>query len=462
MSSRTEGQEKFECPYCDEAHTSGRELRKHVGANHKDKVDDFALDHRGGHPAPVEKRKIVILGAGVAGLLITLKLKKRLDPSDITLIDENDYHQYLYHLQKVCNADYEENEIIIPLSKTLKDERIDIRKTSVISISPSKRIVQTVDGAIRFDTLVVALGSKPNYFGVEGSEHSLVLDSYDNAKKIRESIIDVFEAVKKKGKYPRVVIGGAGMTGVELAGEIADWYSALRSETHTQLNGKYKLCDAFGEELDFLAEMDSHVLETDLTKKNITLVELTDGILPGWDRRLAKKGEEKLRQLGVNLSFGDGIARIDEDSVHLASGRTIPYDLFIWTCGVKGNPIATKEFESTRGRVIVDDYCMAKGYNNIYVAGDCAHVTDDEGNPCSPTAHIAMEHADIVAHNIIAKIEGKKLKKYEFSRIGEIVTIGRTFATADLFGVKFSGPLAKFMKKMVHLWYLWSIGGLMA
>ncbi len=406
--------------------------------------------------------KIVILGAGVAGLKIALSLDKKLNPmnGEIILIDKNDYHQYLYHLQKVCNKHYDEAEIKIPLSRLLKKSKIKFVKTTVRSIDLMDRRIHTDGGSIRFGILVIALGSDVNFFGVELAEkNSLILDSYSNAKRIRGKIIDLFEDFKKTGMLPKIVIGGAGMTGVELAGEIADWYPYLRRTAHSQMSEKYRVCYAFNEELDFLAEMDSHGLDTDLTKKDITLVELTSGILPGWNERLARKGEDKLRELGVKLSFNDGIEKVSETHVHLASGDKIPYDLFVWSCGIKGKTIAMDGFRVTRGRVVVDEYCLAKGYEDVYVAGDCAHVTDDEGRPQSPSAHIAMEHADVIAHNIVATIKGGKMKSYRFTRIGEIVTIGRTFAMADLFGFKFNGFLATFMKKVVHWWYLHSIGG---
>lgn len=422
--------------------------------------------------------KIVILGAGVTGLRIALNLNRKLPlkKEKIALVDRNDYHQLLYHLQKVCNESYREDEIVVPLKRLLRGNRIDFHKTEVLSINPSEKVVHTDSGDMDFDILVIALGSETNYHGLEGvQEHSLALDSYENAKKMRYAIESVFVEAAKRKRNPRIVIGGAGMTGVELMGEVADWYDLLNRESHERINEKYKICTAFNEEPEFLDEVDSYTPE-DLTKKHITLITNGKGIIPSWDRNLVGKGEDKLEELGVDLCFNSCIDSADDDYVYISSSRDkyladrlkIPYDLFIWSCGVKGNTVATTpscwpssdwKFKTKQGRIEVDEYCRAKGYDEIYVGGDCAYVTDDEGRPKSPTAHIAMEHADVIAHNIVASINEKRLKPYKFSHMGEIVTIGRTFAMADLFGFKFTGPLAKLMKKVVHWWYIHSIGG---
>jgi len=425
--------EEFECPYCGETCPSQRELRRHVGGEHRDRVDDFLLTYRGGRIIPqVERGGIVILGAGVAGLKVALNLDRSLpSPKRITLIDRNDYHQYLHHLQKVCNVDFEENEIVIPLSRLIGETKIKFLETIANSINPEKKIVYTQDGAISFDVLVIALGSEVSYFGIEGAkENSLVLDSYSGAKKIRTKILKAFEEAEGTRKPPKIVIGGAGMTGVELAGELAEWYPFI--------------CHAFN---------------LDYQHRTLTLVELTGSILPGWDKTLALKGQKGLEELGVEMIFNDGIMKVSKNEVCLSSGTKIPYDLFIWTCGVKGNEVATKGFNLGGGRILVDDYCRAEGYEGIYVAGDCAHVVNKDGESMSPSAHIAMEHAEVISHNIKASFGGGDMKKYEFSRIGEIVTIGKGFALADLYGFKFSGFPAKFMKKAVHWWYIKSIGG---
>lgn len=144
----------------------------------------------------------------------------------------------------------------------------------------------------------------------------------------------------------------------------------------------------------------------------------------------------------------------------MKSGRVIEPDLFIWTGGVRGDPACGKDFQVKGRRISIDEWCRAESHNNIFVAEDSACAVDaaDE-RPMPPTAHIAMVQGDIVAKNIVAMLSGTSLKKYVFNRAGEIVTLGKTNAVGDLFGFKFSGFLAKFMKNMVHWWYLHSIGG---
>jgi len=249
-----------------------------VGKDHPNKVDDFMMKHRGGRSIePVKVKKIVILGAGVAGLRVALNLEKRVSPhlARIIIIDENSYHQYLYRIQKVCNERYEDSEIIVPLSRLLRDtKRTKFVQATVKSIDTNRRIVETTDGELYLDILVIALGSKTEYFGIPDlEENSLNLNSFEDAKRIRSRIVECFEGASQP---PKIVIGGAGMTGVELAGEIADWYPLL--------------CRAHGLEAP---------------KNVLTLVELTRTIISGWDEGLIRKGQKKLRELGVEIIFND-------------------------------------------------------------------------------------------------------------------------------------------------------------
>ena len=143
----------------------------------------------------------------------------------------------------------------------------------------------------------------------------------------------------------------------------------------------------------------------------------------------------------------------------MKSGQIIKPDLFIWTGGVRGDPACGLDFQVKGRRITVDEYCRALGFDDIFVAGDSACAVDAEGKPMPPTAHIAMVQGDIVAHNIVSLMKGSPMKKYVYQRAGEIVTLGKTDAIMDLFGLKFSGTIAKFLKKVVHWWYLHSIGG---
>lgn len=378
-------------------------------------------------------KRILVLGGGVAGIRIIKNIQGKLpSKSELILIDENDYHQYLYKIHEVCNIEYEEKDIIVPLEEIVDMSKITFKKTTVKSVDTEKRVVDTTGGEEPYDLLAVCLGSHPAYFNIKGiQEHSLTLESLEQAKKIRAKIIETFEKTKGTQKSINIVIGGGGFSGVELAGELTDWLPILYQ--------KYNIPEP---------------------EKLVAVVEALSTILPGWDKDLCIEAQEILERQGVQFVLNDPITSVDEHQVEMNSGLVLKPDLFIWTGGVRRDPACGLDFEIKGSRIRIDEYCRAVGFEDIYVGGDSACTVNQEGVPQPPTAHIAMEQGEIIAHNILAQIKGNKLQEYEFNRVGEIVTLGRTNAIGDLFGLRFKGLLAKFMKKMIHYWYIQSIGGL--
>ena len=380
-----------------------------------------------------DSERIVILGAGVAGLRVAQKLGRRLKPSEaqIILIDENDYHQYLYRIHEVCNLEYEDKEIIVPLSRILS-KRVDFRQASVQNIDTEGKIVTTDNGDIPYDICVIALGSHATYFGIEGlEENSMTLSSFEAAKGIRARIHELFEEASETGKPPKILIGGGGFTGVELAGELSDYLPIL---------------------------YERHNLESSSTC--VSIVEALPTILPGWNEKQVLVSQKVLRNRGVELLLDDPVSRVSKNKIEMKSGKIYEPDLFVWTGGVRGDPACGLGFQLKGRRISVDEYCRAEGYEDIYVAGDSACAVDaGSGRPMPPTAHVAMVQGDLVGDNIIATLKGSPMKKYVYNRAGEIVTLGKTNAMGDLFGFLFSGAFARFMKKVVHWWYLHSIGG---
>ncbi len=381
------------------------------------------------------EREIMILGAGIGGLRVALKLERRLKPKlgKIILIDQNDYHQYLYRIHEVCGPRYDEKDIIVPLSKVMRGKRIEFRKMRVENIDARRRVVVTSEGEMPFDILVIALGSSPQYYGIEGlEENSLVLNSYEAAKEIRRRIEKLFRETERGETPPRIVVAGGGFTGTELAGELADWLPMLIE--------KYGLRRS---------------------ESLLTLVEAMPHILPGWNPELSRMAEEILASKSVEILTGDPVMKASKEGLELESGRMVYSDLTIWTGGVACNRAVGGDFEMVKGRIKIDDYCHAWGYEDIYVVGDASCALDGEtGKPLPPSAHIAMTQADVVSHNIYASLTGGRMKRYVGERVGEIVTLGRRHAIGELWGVRMKGLTARMMKRLIHLWYVHSIGGL--
>lgn len=375
--------------------------------------------------------QIVILGAGVSGLRIAKKLKRELRPgeADLLLVDQNDYHQLLYRLHKVCNYEYAEKDIIVPLKRLIKD--IPLKKATVETIDIETDTVKTDKGDIPYDILVVAMGSHPAFFNIEGiQENSETLGNYEEAKRIREKLFTLFSEAKQNKKQPSIVLGGAGFTGIELAGELCDCLPRL-----------YK----------------KH--EIDEPEKLFTIVEALPTILPGWDERLIEEGSEFLKRNKVELCLKNPVSRVGVNKVELKDGKTLTPDLFIWTGGVEGDPACGEGFEIRARRISVNEHLQQAENDNVFIAGDQACTVNLDGRPMPPNAHIAMMQADVAADNIIAMLRKKPLKKYKFEHAGEVVTFGKGYAVGEIFGINLKGLPAKVMKQFIHLWYLHSIGG---
>ncbi len=378
-------------------------------------------------------KSVVVLGAGVAGIKIVKELQRRLpDAWRLVLVDENDYHQYLYRIHEVCNAEFQEEDIIVPLEKIVDMDETEFRRVKVESVDPDRGLVITDEGEMGYDLLAVCLGSHPAYFGIEGIRgHSLTLGSYEQALEIRSRILQLFTETRETGDSVKIVIGGGGFSGVELAGELLDWLPRLYEE-----NG--------------LAP----------PEKLLTVVEAFPSILPGWEKSLSLEAQRNLEGRGAEFVFNDPVTRVGEDRLETRSGLVLKKDLFIWTGGVEHDPACGLGFEVNGRRIAVDKFCRAVGHERVFVAGDSACAVDSEGQPQPPTAHIAMAQGGVVAHNILAQVRGSRMEEYRFERVGEIVTLGRSDAVGVLFGFKFRGLLARLLKKMVNYWYVATIGGL--
>jgi NADH dehydrogenase len=177
--------------------------------------------------------RIVIAGAGVAGIRVAKKVSARIREPDIkvTLIDQNDYHQYLYRIPGVCNTMYKEKDIIVPIRRLVDEKKITFKRASIKTVDINRKVVVTDKGEEPYDVLVLALGSHPAYFNIPGiRENSLTFGSYMEAKTVRKRIRVLAEEAAKTMKMPRIIIGGAGFTGVELAGELTDSLLVLYKE----------------------------------------------------------------------------------------------------------------------------------------------------------------------------------------------------------------------------------------
>jgi len=382
--------------------------------------------------------RIVILGAGYGGIVTAIRLQKELNynEADVTLVNKHDYHYITTHLHMPAAGTDNPKNARINILSLIDEFKIDFVKSTVVQIKPNEQKVILSDGTLSYDYLVVGLGGEPETFGIPGlQEYALNIRSLNTVNLIREHIEYQFAKFKNEPNrtdYLTFVVGGAGFTGIEFVGELADRMP--------------KLCKQFN-------------VDPSLVK--IYNVEAAPTALPGFDPELVSYAMDLLKSKGVTFKLGMPVKECTPDGVVLADGEVIRSATVVWTGGVRGNRLVEEAgFEAKRGRVTVDPFLRTNEKENVYIVGDCAVILNAEGRPYPPTAQIAMQQGDTVANNLIAVIRGDKQKTFEPSLKGTVASLGKRDAIGVVFKYKVKGLIAVFMKRMIDMRYLYTIGGI--
>jgi len=382
--------------------------------------------------------KIVILGAGYGGVMTALRLQKQLNynEADVTLVNKHDYHYITTHLHMPAAGTDSPENARVSISKLIDEFKIDFVKSTVVQIRPQDRKVILEDGTLSYDYLVIGVGGEPETFGIPGlKEYALNIRSINSVRLIREHIEYQFAKYKRephRTDYLTFIVGGAGFTGIEFVGELADRIP--------------QLCREF--------DVDPQLVK-------LINIEAAPTALPGFDPELVEYAMEVLRKKGVTFRIGTPIKECRPDGVIVGDGEEIKAQTVIWTGGVRGNRLIEEAgFETMRGRVKVDEYLRAPGHDNVYIVGDNSIVFNEEGRPYPPTAQIAMQQGIAVAHNLVASIRNQALKKFEFKSKGTVASLGKGEAIGIAFGKKYKGWTAAQLKKLIDLRYLFIIGGI--
>ncbi|WP_309122688.1 NAD(P)/FAD-dependent oxidoreductase [Paenibacillus sp.] len=382
--------------------------------------------------------RIVILGAGYGGIVTALRLQKELNynEADVTLVNKHDYHYITTHLHMPAAGTDDPQNARVSILKLIDEFKIDFVKSTVVQIRPNDKKVILEDGTLSYDYLVIGLGGEPETFGIPGlKEHAHFIRSINSVRLIREHIEYQFARFKKephRKDYLTFVVGGAGFTGIEFIGELADRIP--------------KLCKEF--------DVDPNLVK-------IYNVEAAPTALPGFDPELVQYAMEVLQKKGVTFKIGIALKECTPDSITLADGEEIKTQTVIWTGGVRGNRLVEEAgFEAMRGRIKVDEYLRIPGHEDVYVIGDCSIVMNEEGRPYPPTAQMAIQQADVLAHNLVASIRNSSLKTFKYESKGTVASLGKNEAIGIAMGRKLKGGSAAMMKKIIDLRYLYIIGGI--
>lgn len=382
--------------------------------------------------------RIVILGAGYGGIVTAIRLQKELNynEADVTLVNKHDYHYITTHLHMPAAGTDDPQNARINILKLIDEFKIDFVKSTVVQIRPQEKKVILEDGTLSYDYLVIGLGGEPETFGIPGlKEHAHFIRSINSVRLIREHIEYQFAKFKKephRKDYLTFVVGGAGFTGIEFIGELADRIP--------------KLCKEF---------------DVDPGLVKIYNVEAAPTALPGFDPELVQYAMEVLQKKGVTFKIGIAIKECTPEGITLADGEQIKTSTVIWTGGIRGNKLVEEAgFEAMRGRVKVDENLRVPGHDDVFIIGDSSLVFNDEGRPYPPTAQMAMQQGEVLAHNLVASIRGSELKEFKYASKGTVASLGKGEAIGIAFGRKYKGGTAAMLKKLIDLRYLYIIGGI--
>ncbi|MEV5029954.1 NAD(P)/FAD-dependent oxidoreductase [Paenibacillus sp. LPE1-1-1.1] len=388
-------------------------------------------------------KQILILGGGYGGLLTALTARKHLTAAEasITIVNRYPTHQIITELHRLAGDTIAEQAVALPLSKLLGDKQVNIIVDSVKEIKPNDKQVVLASGQVqKYDTLVVALGSETNYFGIPGlEENSLVLKSVADANRIRKHVEERLDAYKKSGNKAdaTIVVGGGGLTGVELVGEFADRLP--------------EVCRSKG---------------IDFNDISLYCVEAGPAVLPIFPKVLIDRAVTSLEKRGVNFITSVAITEATKSSVSLKDGRTIESSTIIWTGGVKGNPVVgSSGLAEDRGRSTVTPTLQSTSHADVFLAGDCAVVFPEGGDrPYPPTAQLAWQMGETVGYNLSVQIKGGVMDKFVPVFSGTLGSLGRKDGVGTIGGnaTQLKGLPASLMKEASNVRYLSHIHGLFA
>ncbi|AFY59507.1 NAD(P)/FAD-dependent oxidoreductase [Synechococcus sp. PCC 6312] len=385
---------------------------------------------------------VVIVGGGFAGLYAAKSLGQA--PVKVTLIDKRNFHLFQPLLYQVATGSVSPANISSPLRAILnRYKNVQVLLEEVTGFDPQTQTIKTKGREIPYDSLVVATGVSHHYFGNDHWQQTAPgLKTVEDALEIRRRIFMAFEAaekemdpVKRQAWLTFVIVGG-GPTGVELAGAIAELAFATLKQ-------------------------DFRNIDTRETK--ILLLEGLDRILPPYPADLSAKAEASLSKLGVTVKTRTLVTNITDNIVTTKHGEEvekIAAHTILWAAGVKASGLGRVLAESTGasldrvGRVIVEPDLSLPNYPNIYVIGDLANYAHQNGNPLPGIAPVAIQEGEYLAKLIRAKVKGEPLPTFNYDDAGSLAVIGQNEAVVNLWGWKFSGPLAWLIWVFAHIYYL--------
>jgi NADH dehydrogenase len=370
--------------------------------------------------------RVVIVGAGFGGLTTAQKLSKNKDLS-VTVIDKHPYQLFSPLLYQVATGGLPEDDIAYPVRAAIPG--VTFRRGEVTKVSPNTKTITLSDQAtIEYDQLVLATGSTGTTYGVVGvQENALQMKSIMEARLIKKQLLGMYEEVEaghKPKEALKVVVIGAGPTGVEISGAVAELQRSMKHE----FPSLYKLA-------------------------SVTLVEAGPRVLPMFHEKSSKHAQSELEEIGVVVKTNSAVDRMYETDVHLKNGEILSGGTFIWAAGVAAYSTWTSLGEVDRSnRIKIDENLQTSA--GIFVIGDGAHL-QFKGNPLPMVAPVALQMGRHVAKQIINIKNNKPLTPFKYIDKGQMATIGRRRAVVEMpGGLRLHGTLAWLTWLALHVFYL--------
>ncbi|MFW5963488.1 MAG: NAD(P)/FAD-dependent oxidoreductase [Natronomonas sp.] len=373
---------------------------------------------------------VVVLGSGYAGTGAVKRLESELDgEADITWVSDVDHHLVLHESHRCIRNPEVQEKITFSVSE-IKSPSTRFVQGRVDAIDVEDRqITLEDDSTIDYDYLLVGFGSQTAFFGIDGlEEHSLTLKTLEDALEIHEAITEAAREASRNDPA-QVIVGGAGLSGIQSAGEIAEFRDKHR------------------------APLDIH------------LVEGLDNVFPNNDPVVQAKLRKLLEEKDVEIHTGEFIGEVDEETVYVGDEAELEYDVLLWTGGITGQDAAeTAEVDKDeRSNRIESASNFQTSDERIFALGDAALI-DQTGQeqPAPPTAQAAWQAAEVAGENIARTIRGQPLKEWEYDDKGTLISVGSKAVAHDVKGLPvdtFGGPAAKALKKTVAARWIKKVNG---
>ncbi|MEO0803774.1 MAG: NAD(P)/FAD-dependent oxidoreductase [Cyanobacteria bacterium J06642_2] len=390
-----------------------------------------------------QPHRVTIVGGGFGGLYAAKELGS--SPYHVTLLDRRNFHLFQPLLYQVATGGLSAGDISSPLRAVLNQHKnVQVLMGEMRDIDPDRKRIILTDGELSYDTAIVATGTRHHYFGNDDwEERAPSMKTIEDALEVRRRIFSAFEAAEKetdpvkRQAWLTFVVVGAGPTGVELAGALAELAHGTLVDDFRSIN---------------------------TSDARIILLEGADRVLPPYPIDLSERATRSLETLGVEIRTSTFVTQINDDAVRFRSGDregNIATRTTLWAAGVKASKIGRVIAERTgveidrTGRVMVAPDLSIPEYPDLFVIGDLAHYAhQDEGKPLPGLAPVAMQQGRYVARLLQQRWKGKTPSSFHYAHQGSLAVIGRHAAVADLGRLKIAGWSAWFVWTFVHIYYL--------